>query len=58
MTLIRLLLLFTLFTAAIDDGSGLDPHGGRQSAPPSGSCIDPLGGCNYSDGGGGMDPNG
>jgi hypothetical protein len=63
----RLALLFLLgwsLSLSIDDGSGLDPHGGVRPASISGDygCgIDPNGGCGASfdtDEGNGLDPHG
>ena len=63
----RLALLFLLgwaFSLSVDDGAGLDPHGGTRAAVVSGDdgCgIDPHGGCVTTfgtDEGSGLDPHG
>ena len=59
MALIRLLLLIAFVAASGDVGSAIDPDGrSGASSSDTGSCIDPNGGCDATNGGGAMDPNG
>lgn len=59
MLFLRVLLLLSLLVPVVDDGSGLDPNGGRRTGGDGGCLIDPNGGCvARTDDGNGLDPNG